>query len=61
MILIEQIHLTVLVPSELLQHQCDVISALVNGRDFQRELQRAIREVFRQFPELRLARISLTR
>lgn len=60
-VVIDELHLTLRVPGNLPDAQADVVRRTLAGGDFMAHLRRAVRAVLRAFPELAVARASLTR
>lgn len=60
-IIIDEIHLTVRVPNDVRNNRAETICRTLAGDDFMNRLRRAVRAVFREFPELNVARLSLDR
>ena len=60
-VVIDELHLTVRVPSDLPDAQAEAIRRTLAGADFMTRLRRAVRAVLRAFPELAVARAALTR
>lgn len=58
---IDEIHLTLRVPSDLPDGAAEAILAILIGDDFMARLRRAVRTILRRFPELQDVRGSLTR
>lgn len=58
---IDEIHLTLRIPNDVPDVQADAIRRAIAGADFMTRLRRAVRAVLRAFPELAVARASLTR
>ena len=60
-VVIDELHLTIRVPSDLPDDEAEAIRRTLEGDDFMNQLRRAIRAVVRAFPELIAVRVSLTR
>ena len=60
-VLMDQFHLTVLVPAGLHAREAAAIRRTLDGSGFRARLGRAVRGVFRRYPSLRKARITITR
>ena len=60
-VVFEVFHLTVLVPSALPEVEDDAIRHVLDDARFRAHLRRAVRGVFRHYPELRKAKVKLSR
>ena len=60
-VLIDQFHLTVFVAAGLRAKEAAAVRRTLDGAGFRARLGRAVRGVFRQYPPLRKARITITR
>ncbi len=60
-VVIDELHLTVRVPNDLPEDESEAVRLTLAADEFLDRLRRAIRLVFRAFPELAQCRISLTR
>ena len=60
-VVIDEIHVTVRIPGDLPEARADAVHRALAGEDFMSRLRRAVRAALRAFPELALARVSLTR
>ena len=60
-VVIDEIHVTVRIPGDLPETQADAVHRALAGEDFMARLRRAVRAALRAFPELAVARVSLTR
>ena len=60
-VVIDEIHVTVRIPGDLPEAQADAVHRALAGEDFMSRLRRAVRAALRAFPELAVARVSLTR
>ena len=60
-VVIDEIHVTIRVPSDLPEVRADEVHRVLTGEDFMNRLRRAVRAALRAFPELAVARVSLTR
>lgn len=60
-VVIDEIHLTIRIPSDLPENRAGAIRDTLAGGDFTARLRRAVRDVVRAFPELHVACVSLTR
>lgn len=60
-VVIDEIHVTVRIPSDLPAARADEVHRVLAGEDFMDRLRRAVRAAFRAFPELHVVRVSLTR
>ncbi len=60
-IIIDEIHLTVRISSDLPDDEAAAIRTALAGDDFMTRLRRAVRAALRAFPELAVVRVSLTR
>jgi len=60
-VVIDEIHVTVRVSSDLPDAQAEEIHATLAGEDFMSRLRRAVRTALRAFPELAVVRVSCTR
>ena len=58
---IDEIHVTVRVPSDLPEPRADEIHTTLAGEDFMSRLRRAVRAAVRALPELAVVRVSPTR
>lgn len=59
-VVIDEIHVTVRVPADLPDDEVEAVrDALAD--EFMAHLRRAVRNAFRAFPELRVARVTVTR
>lgn len=61
LIVLDEFHLTLLVPRGLNESQAQAASRTLNGRRFQAQLRAAVRRVLRQHPSLRSIRLTLSR
>jgi hypothetical protein len=60
-VVIDELHLTVRVPSGLPETEADAVRRTLAADEFMDRLRRAVRVVLRAFPDLAPARISVTR
>ena len=60
-VVIDEIHVTIRVPSDLPEVRADEIHRVLTGKDFMNRLRRAVRAALRVFPELQAVHLSLTR
>ena len=60
-VVIDEIHVTIRVPSDLPEARADEVHRALTGEDFMTRLRGAVRAALRAFPELAVARVSLTR
>ena len=60
-VVIDEIHMTVRIPGDLPEAQAEAVYRALTGEDFMARLRRAVRAALRAFPELSVARVSLTR
>lgn len=60
-VVIDELHVTVRVPSDLPDAQTEAIRHTLEGDDFMTRLRRSIRAAVQVFPELAVVRMSLTR
>jgi hypothetical protein len=60
-VVIDELHLTLRVPSELAERQLTAIHRILNDDAFLNRLRRAVLAVIRATPELAVLRVSLTR
>ncbi len=60
-VVIDEIHLTACIPSDLPDNRAVAIRDTFARGEFTARLQRAVQDVVRACPELRVARVSLTR
>jgi len=60
-VLIDELHLTVRIPTDLADAEKQAVRRTLAGADFLRRLGRAVRLVVRGHPELARVRVSLTR
>ncbi len=60
-ILLDELHLTVSVPQGLPESTTATIRRHLNSRSFNSALRQAIRSVFQHHPQLRTARVRVTR
>jgi 2'-5' RNA ligase len=60
-VVIDELHVTIRVPSDLSEVQADEVHRALTGEEFMNRLRRAVRAALRAFPELAVARVSLTR
>ncbi len=61
MILFDEMHFSVYVPSRLRDQDCKTIGRILHSRRFHNELTRLIHDLFRRWPMLEVTRIKLTR
>jgi hypothetical protein len=59
-VLFDELHLTILVPTELDDGACDAIRRILDSRTFRTELRRAIRQLFRRYPDLAVVRLRIS-
>jgi hypothetical protein len=60
-ILLDELHLTVSVARELPESTISIIRRHLNSLSFKAAIRKAIRSVFQHHPELRKARVRVTR
>ena len=60
-VVIDEIHVTARVPSDLPAARGDEVHQVLASEDFLDRLRRAVRAAIQTFPELRVVRVSLTR
>jgi hypothetical protein len=60
-VLFDEIHLTVRVPADLEESACEAIQRILESRSFQTALRRAVRQVVRQYPDLKPIRVRISR
>ncbi len=60
-VVIDELHVTIRVPSDLSEIRADEVHRALTGEEFMNRLRRAVRAALRAFPELAVARVSLTR
>ena len=60
-VVIDELHVTVRVPNDLPEDEAEAVRRTLAGDEFMDRLRRAIRTAFREFPELAVARVALTR
>jgi hypothetical protein len=60
-VVIEEFHLTVLVPRDLSDAESDAIRRTLADAAFEAQLLRAVRRVFRRHPSLNSTRVRLSR
>lgn len=60
-VMIDELHLTLRVPNDLPDDRGDVVRRVLASAEFMTRLRRALRAVFRTFPELTVVRTSLSR
>lgn len=60
-VVIDELHVTVRVPTELPEDEADAVRRTLAGDEFMERLRRAVRAAVRPFPELTPCRLSLTR
>jgi hypothetical protein len=60
MLIMDQYHLTVLAPRDLIKPHRRRISKVLNRSRFRQELARAVRAVFAHYPELSQVRVWLS-
>lgn len=60
-VVIDEIHLTIRVPRDLPDARAEAVARTLTGAAFMARLRRAVRATLRAFPELAVARVSLTR
>jgi hypothetical protein len=58
---IDELHPTVRVPTDLPDDEAEAIRRTLEGDDFTSQLRRAIRDVFRTFTELNRVTLTVTR
>ncbi len=61
MVLIEEFHVTVLIPHGLPEPNCRAIRQALVGRAFRTDLGRAVRQAFGRYPVLRKVRVRVSR
>lgn len=59
--MIDELHLTMFIPNDLPDVQADSIRLKLASNDFMTKLRQTVRMVLREFPELTVVRVSLTR
>lgn len=60
-VVIDEIHITFRVPGDLPDDAVEAVREALAGDEFMSRLRRAVRVVVREFPELNVVRVSLTR
>jgi hypothetical protein len=60
-VVIDELHLTVRVPTDLPDGEADAVRRTLAGGEFTASLRRAVRVVLREFPDLAPARVTLSR
>ena len=60
-VVIDELHVTIRVPNDLPEVRAEELHRALTGEAFMNRLRRAVRAVLRAFPELAVARVSLTR
>ncbi len=60
-VVLDEIHVTFRIPSDLPDDAVEPIRQALASEDFMNRLRRAVRATFRVFPELAVVRVSLTR
>lgn len=60
-VVIDDIHITARLPNDLAETQAEEIRTTLAGDDFMDRLRWAVRAAIRAFPEMAVARVSLTR
>jgi hypothetical protein len=60
-IVLDELHLTVRIPSKQSKTRTEQIHRRLKGKEFMSRLRRAIRAVFRACPELAIASLSVSR
>jgi hypothetical protein len=60
-IVLDEFHLTVLVPRDRPELEYQAIRQTLEDRGFQGDLRRAVHNVMREYPSLRNARVRLSR
>ncbi len=60
-VVIDEIHLTIRIPSDWPDARAEEIGRTLTGADFMTRLRRAVRAALRAYPELAVVRVSLTR
>ena len=60
-VVIDELHLTIRVPTDLPDDEAEAIRRTLEGDDFMNRLRRAVRSTLRAVPELSTVRVSLTR
>ncbi len=60
-VLFDEVHLTLLVPTDLDDAACDAIRRILDSRPFRTELRQAIRQLFRHYPDLAVVRLQISR
>jgi hypothetical protein len=59
-LLLDEFHLTVLVPAELEESACEAIHRILASRPFYTALDRAVRQVVRQYSDLDPIRVRIS-
>lgn len=60
-VVIDELHVTIRVPNDLPEVRAEELRRALTGEEFMNRLRRAVRTALRAFPELAVARVSLTR
>ena len=60
-VVIDELHLTIRVPTDLPDDEAEAIRRTLEVDDFMNRLRRAVRATLRAVPELSTVRVSLTR
>jgi hypothetical protein len=59
-VLFDEVHLVLLVPTDLDDTAGEAIRRILDSRPFRTDLRRAIRQVFHQYPDLAMVRLRIT-
>lgn len=60
-VVIDELHLTLRVPNDLADDRAEAVRRILASAEFMTRSRRALRAVFRTFPELNVVRATLTR
>jgi hypothetical protein len=59
-VLFDELHLAILVPTDLDDAACDAIRRILDSRTFRTDLRRVVRQLFRQYPDLAVVRLRIS-
>jgi hypothetical protein len=59
-VLFDELHLTILVPTQLKDAACVAIRRILDSRPFRTDLRRAVRQLLRRYPDLAVVRLRIS-
>jgi hypothetical protein len=59
-VLFDELHLVILVPTDVEDAACNAIRRILDSQPFRSDLRRAVRQLFRQYPDLAVVRLRIS-